>query len=257
MADLYQISELRLAAEKMGPVGVGPTIVLLHEGLGSITQWRDFPQRIHTVTGLPVLIYDRAGYGRSDPGSVNYAADFMHREALETLPLVLESFNIDQPILVGHSDGASISLIAAASDLLNPVAVVTIAAHIFVEQAGLDGVQTATSNREHIVTGMARHHNQPDIAFDRWSNIWLDPSFRPFDIRQNLDQITCPLLVAQGDTDEYATPEMVNGILRRVPHAVGKFIPNCGHIAHKDQPDVLVETIVSFLSTQGIISTSS
>jgi len=257
VADLYQISGLRLAVETVGAAGAGPTIVMLHEGLGSITQWRNFPEQLHTATGLPVLLYDRAGYGRSEPGPSNYSADFMHLEALETLPLVLERFNIDQPILIGHSDGASISLIAAASELLDPVAVVTIAAHIFVEQAGLDGVQRATSNREHIVTGMARHHNQPDTAFDRWSNIWLDPSFGPFDIRQNLDQITCPLLVTQGDQDEYATPEMVNGLLRRVPHAVGKFIPNCGHIAHKDQPGVLVEEIVSFLSAQGIISNTS
>jgi Predicted hydrolases or acyltransferases (alpha/beta hydrolase superfamily) len=166
--------------------------------------------------------------------------------------LVLERFDIDQPILIGHSDGASISLIAAASDSLDPLAVITIAAHIFVEQAGLDGVQAAKSNREQIVQGMSRHHDRPEIAFDRWSNIWLDPSFATFDIRQNLDRITCPLLVIQGDQDEYATPEMVHGVTQRVPHAVGKFIPDCGHITHKDQPKLLIDIIRKFLLSTGL-----
>ena len=252
MTDLYQVAGLRLAVATNGAVGTGPTIVMLHEGLGSITQWRDFPDQMHTATGLPVLTYDRAGYGRSDAGTSQYAADFLHREALETLPLVLERFDIHQPILIGHSDGASISLIAAASDSLDPLAVITIAAHIFVEQAGLDGVQAAKSNREQIVQGMSRHHDRPEIAFDRWSDIWLDPSFATFDIRQNLDRITCPLLVIQGEQDEYATPEMVHGVTQRVSHAVGKFIPDCGHIAHKDQPKLLIDIIRKFLLSTGL-----
>ena len=256
MADIHEISGLRLAVETTGTIGIGPTIVMLHEGLGSITQWRDFPHRVHTATGLPVLTYDRSGYGRSEAGPTRYGPDFMHHEALEILPALLQYFEISQPILLGHSDGASIALIAAASDLLDPVAVITIAAHIFVESAGLTGVRAAKERRDRIVEGMARHHHQPSAAFDRWSTIWLDPSFETFDICENLAEISCPLLVLQGDRDEYATEEMVHGIIQRVPQAIGKFISECGHIAHKDQPDLLIEEIGSFLSTQGTTSIS-
>lgn len=256
MTDIHEISGLRLAVETTGAIGIGPTIVMLHEGLGSITQWRDFPDRIHAATGLPVVAYDRSGYGRSGPGPAQYGPDFMHCEALEILPALLQNFEISQPILLGHSDGASIALIAAASDLLDPVGVITIAAHIFVEPAGLNGVRVAKERRDQIVEGMARHHHQPAIAFDRWSTIWLDPSFETFDICEILSNISCPLLVLQGDHDEYATEEMVHGIIQRVPQAVGKFISQCGHIAHKDQPDVLIEEIVSFLSMQGTTSIS-
>jgi len=254
MTDIHEISGLRLAVETTGAIGIGPTIVMLHEGLGSITQWRDFPDRVHAATGLPVVRYDRSGYGRSEPGPARYGPDFMHHEALEILPALLQYFDISQPILLGHSDGASIALIAAASDLLDPVAVITIAAHIFVEPAGLNGVRAAKERRDQIVEGMARHHHQPAVAFDRWSTIWLDPSFKTFDIRENLADISCPLLVLQGDHDEYATEEMVHGIIQRVPHATGKFISECGHTAHKDQPDLLIEEIGSFLSTPGTTS---
>ncbi len=256
MSDLYEIAGLRLAVKTTGTIGVGPTIVMLHEGLGSITQWRDFPDRIHAATGLPVVAYDRSGYGRSELGPAKYGPDFMHHEALEILPALLQSFEISEPILLGHSDGASIALIAAASELLNPIGVVTIAAHIFVEPAGLHGVQGAKERRDLIVKGMARHHHEPAIAFDRWSTIWLDPRFESFDIREMLGAITCPLLVLQGDHDEYATEEMVDGIIQRVPQATGRFISHCGHIAHKDQPDVLIEEIVAFLSTLGNNSVS-
>ena len=107
MTDIHEISGLRLAVETTGAIGVGPTIVMLHEGLGSITQWRDFPDRIHVATGLPVVAYDRSGYGRSESGPAQYGPDFMHREALEILPALLQNFEISQPILLGHSDPAS------------------------------------------------------------------------------------------------------------------------------------------------------
>ena len=251
MSEIHEISGLRLAVETTGAIGRGPTVVMLHEGLGSITQWHDFPDRVHAATGLPVVTYDRSGYGRSQPGPTRYGPDFMHREALEILPALLQYFEISQPILLGHSDGASIALIAAASDLLDPLGVITIAAHIFVEPAGLNGVRAAKERREQIVEGMARHHDHPAVAFDRWSEIWLDPSFETFDICDGLGDISCSLLVMQGDRYEYATEEMVHGIVQRVPQAIGKFIPDCGHIVHRDQPDLLTQEILSFLSTQG------
>ena len=249
MSEIHEISGLRLAVQTNGAIGRGPTVVMLHEGLGSITQWHDFPDRVHAATGLPVLAYDRSGYGRSEPGPARYGPDFMHREALEILPALLQYFEISQPILLGHSDGGSIALIAAASDLLEPLGVITIAAHIFVEPAGLNGVRAAKERRDLIVEGMARHHDQPAVAFDRWSKIWLDPSFETFDICDSLGDVSCALLVMQGDRDEYATEEMIHGIVQRVPQAIGRFISDCGHVAHRDQPDLLIQEILSFLST--------
>ena len=247
MIEFVKVSGEQIAAKTLGVLDGRPTIVMLHEGLGSITQWRDLPDSIHALTGLPVLLYDRSGYGRSSANNSQYEPDFMHLEASETLPALLKQLNISKPILFGHSDGGTISLIAASSPMVSPTAVVTIAAHIFVESAVIEGVQSAVARRNLIVDGMSRHHSDPETTFDRWAKIWLDPRFATFDIRNLLSKITCPLLVLQGDRDEYATEEMVHGVTREVPHATGTFIPECGHIAHRDQPKFLVEQFVKFL----------
>ena len=247
MTEFVKVSEDQIAVKTLGVLDGRPTIVMLHEGLGSITQWRDLPDSIHTATGLPVLLYDRSGYGRSSASSSHYNTDFMHLEARETLPTLLRQLNISKPILFGHSDGGTISLIAASSPEVRPRAVVTIAAHIFVESAVIDGVQAAVARRDSIVEGMSRHHLDPDTTFDRWAKIWLDPRFAAFDIRSLLSKIKCPLLVLQGDRDEYATEEMVHGVTREASHAIGTFIPDCGHIAHRDQPRFVLEQFVKFL----------
>ena len=248
MTELIDVAGSPLAVKIIGGIADGPTVVMLHEGLGCITQWRDLPDRIHSTTGLPVVSYDRSGYGRSPWGVKRYAATFMHEEAQLTLPVLLQNLNINQPVLIGHSDGGTIALIAAACGSVTPIAVATIAAHIFVEQAGLDGVNAATSRRNQIVEGMSRHHNDAAATFDRWSSIWRDPDFASFDMSDILTNISCPLLVLQGDRDEYATAEMVHGVTRRVPHAIGRFLPDCGHIAHRDQPDLVAAELTRFVS---------
>ena len=248
MTELIDVAGSPLAVKTIGSITNGPTVVMLHEGLGSITQWRDLPDRIHSTTGLPVVAYDRSGYGRSPAGARRYTATFMYEEAQLTLPALLDSLKIDQPVLVGHSDGGTIALIAAACGSVTPVAVATIAAHTFVEQAGLDGVNAATTRRNQMVEGMSRHHNDAATTFDRWSHIWRDPDFASFDMSDILTDISCPLLVLQGDRDEYATVEMVYGVTRRVPHAIGRFLPDCGHITHRDQPDLVVAELTRFFN---------
>tara|TARA_Y100001970_G_scaffold258429_1_gene338299 strand:+ start:16640 stop:17410 length:771 start_codon:yes stop_codon:yes gene_type:complete len=247
VTEFVKVVEEQIAVKTLGALGDRPTVVMLHEGLGSITQWRDLPDKIHDATGLPVVVYDRSGYGRSSSRNSQYGPQFMHREASETLPVLLQELHVSKPILFGHSDGGTIALIAAASSEVEPLAVATIAAHIFVESAVIDGVQAAVARRNLIVEGMSRHHADPDSTFDRWADIWLNPKFTAFDIRGLLSKIKCPLLVLQGDRDEYATEEMVHGVTREVPHAVGTFIPECGHLAHRDQPTFLVEEFVKFL----------
>jgi pimeloyl-ACP methyl ester carboxylesterase len=221
---------------------------MLHEGLGCITQWSDIPDRLHDTTGLPVVIYDRSGYGRSSSGPSSYGPDFMYEEANHTLPDLLDLLAIKEPVLVGHSDGGTIGLLAAASGRVPATAVITIAAHIFVEQVCLNGVREITRRRGQMLAGMARHHNAPAATFDRWSDVWLDPEFAKFDMRGQLSKIKCPLLVLQGDRDEYATVEMIHGITRRVPHVIGRFIAECGHIAHRDQPELVVAELTNFLN---------
>ncbi len=221
---------------------------MLHEGLGCITQWSDIPDRLHSSTGLPVVVYDRSGYGRSSSGPSSYSQDFMYGEAEHPLPDLLDLLAIKEPVLVGHSDGGTIALIAAALGHVPATAVITIAAHIFVEQACINGVREITRRRGQILTGMARHHNEPATTFDRWSNVWHDAEFAKFDMRADLPKIKCPLLVLQGDRDEYATAEMIHGITSKVPHAIGRFIADCGHIAHREQPELVVAELTNFLS---------
>lgn len=253
MSELHEVAGTQLAVRALGVLGDQPTIVMLHEGLGSITQWHDLPEQIHGSTGLPVVAYDRGGYGRSPLDTKYYDPEFMHREALETLPALLKHLGVQRPVLFGHSDGGTISLIAATSPEVAPLAVITIAAHIFVEPAVVKGVGAAKARRNQIVKGMSRHHDNAGATFDRWANVWLDPLFAKFDICSILSRITCPLLILQGDRDEYATEEMVHGVTQRVPQALGRFIPDCGHIAHRDQPEALVENLGGFLMQTGVI----
>ena len=246
--EFFEVDGAQLAVRCIGDPSIGPTLVMLHEGLGCITQWSDMPDRLHNSTGLPVVVYDRSGYGRSSPGPSYYGPNFMYDEAERSLPDLLNLLAIKEPVLFGHSDGGTIALIAAASGRVPATAVVTIAAHIFVEEACLNGVREITRRRDQVLTGMARHHNDPATTFDRWSNVWQDPKFAQFDMRGDLPQIKCPLLVLQGDRDEYATAEMIQGVTDKVPHAIGHFLNECGHIAHREQPELVVAELTNFLN---------
>ena len=252
MSESNTVPPLDIAFRVWGSIEKGPVVVLLHEGLGSITQWRDFPSQLHANTGLTVMAYDRSGYGRSAAGEPKYDADFMHREALEALPELLARLHISEPILIGHSDGGTIALIHAASPSNHPKALVTIAAHAYVEDIAVNQIKAATHRRSEIVKGLAQHHNDPENAFDRWANVWLSGDFQAFDIRSDNRDITCPVLVIQGDVDEYATKNMLPGIASSIENAESCLVSDCGHIVHKDQPDVLISEIKMFLHRNAI-----
>lgn len=219
-------------------------VVMLHEGLGSITQWRDLPLRIHQATGATVYAYDRAGYGRSEgefPST--YRPDFMHHEALDILPRLLEAMQISKVTLFGHSDGASIALIAAAESVAAQ-SVGVVAPHVHVEEVCLQGIQTIASQRDAVVRGLGRHHTRPDVVFDRWRDIWLDPEFAAWNIEDVLPHVTAPIVAAQGRQDEYATDAMIELIVENAPNATGGFFDDCGHVAHRDQPDAVLRLAV-------------
>ena len=225
-----------------------PMIVMLHEGLGSITQWRELPEVLARRCGLDVIAYDRSGYGRSDPVPETYSDGFMEREATDVLPAVLHELGVRSPVLIGHSDGASISLIAAGLESVVPLGVAVIAPHSFIEDVCIDGIRAIDSQREPVISGLARHHDHPRLAFERWRDVWLTPQFRDWDIRPLIERIACPVLVLQGDGDQYGTEAQVSTIVRSAPDASGHILADCGHVAHRDQPGQIADYLVEFVS---------
>jgi pimeloyl-ACP methyl ester carboxylesterase len=231
--------------------GDGPVLVFLHEGLGSVAMWRDFPQRLCEAAGLRGLVYSRPGYGKSTPRPANepWRPDFMHRQAREVLPALLEALDVQRPFLFGHSDGGSIALLYAASlpDALRGA--IVMAPHILVEEVSVTSIAQAREayRTTDLRSRLARYHDDVDSAFGGWNDIWLSPAFRDWSIEDELPSIRCPLLAIQGVDDEYGTLEQVRGIARRVPQAQLLELPGCGHSPHKDQPDAVIAAATAFL----------
>jgi len=230
-----------------GRAGSAP-LVLLHEGLGSVGLWRDFPQRLAQATGRRTVAYSRHGHGQSDPPAKPRTPAFMHEEALEVLPELLDGLEIPKPVLVGHSDGASIALIHAAH---HPVeAVVAIAPHVFVEEICLREIEKAKTAYEltDLRDRLARHHRDPDAAFFGWNDVWLDPAFPNWDITGELDHITCPLLLIQGERDQYGTLAQLDAIEGRAKGSVTRVHLDCKHSPPTEMPAETVGAIATFVN---------
>ncbi len=228
-----------------------PTLVFLHEALGSVSQWRDFPARLTARLGAQALIYSRSGHGRSRPLAGPRGDDYLHIEALTVLPALLAHFEIRAPILFGHSDGASIALIHAAAAAVPVHALVLEASHAFVEEITLQGIRAAVADWETttLASKLARYHDHAPSLFRAWQETWLSDQFRAWTIEPLLPKITCPVLVIQGENDQYGTPEQVSAILRGVTGpAEGHLLPNCGHSPHREQPERVMKLSESFLS---------
>ena len=239
-------------------VGTGaataPLMVFLHEGLGSLAMWKDFPALLCAAAGLRGLVYSRPGYGRSTPRAAaeTWAPDFMHRQAHEVLPALLRALGIDvreqPPWLFGHSDGGSIALLHAASHPVAGVAVV--APHLFVEDVSVASIQQARQAYTHgkLKAGLAKYHDDPDSAFHGWNDVWLSPAFRSWNIEAQIAGITAPLLAVQGEDDEYGTLAQIRNIQAQVPRAQLLEIPRCGHSPHRDQPQRLIDAVRAFVA---------
>jgi pimeloyl-ACP methyl ester carboxylesterase len=232
-----------------------PLIVFLHEGLGSVAMWKDFPQRLCDAAATRGLVYSRPGYGRStarEPGEA-WAPDFMHRQAHEVLPSLLAALRIDPKRerlwLFGHSDGASIALLYAARHSQQLAGVIVLAPHILVEDVSVASIAQAreayagTDLRQRL----SKYHADPDSAFWGWNRVWLDPSFRHWSIENQPATIACPLLAVQGIDDEYGTLEQIRGIQRRLPHAALLELAACGHSPQRDQPERLIAAAADFI----------
>ena len=235
------------------PAGAdGPTLVFLHEGLGSVRMWRDWPARLCAQLGCAGLVYSRQGYGQSEPvpdvrGAGRLTPDYMHREAWEVLPALLASQGIDRPVLLGHSDGASIALLHASRYPVS--AVIVMAPHLMVEDIAVQAIGEATAAFESggLREKLARHHADVDSAFWQWNDVWLSPGFRSFDIRPDCRRIGAPLLAIQGLGDEYGTLAQLDELARAAPQTVQLRLPECGHSPQRDQPDNTLEAVVRFL----------
>lgn len=232
------------------PPTQAPSLILLHEGLGSVALWRDFPEKIATITGLGVLAYSRQGYGQSDPCDLPRPLDYMEREARDVLPLVLDQTGIQSCILLGHSDGASI---AALHQALAPdprvQGLILMAPHFFVEPPALDSIRNVrTAWREtDLPQRLGKYHADPQNAFQGWNEAWLDPGFASWDITQCIDHFRVPCLAFQGDMDEYGTTEHLNVIRQRSAAPVETHVLDaCGHSPQKDQPEETLRLIAEF-----------
>lgn len=241
----------RLEAVCYGPrPDKAPTIVMLHEGLGCVSLWRDFPQNLARATGLGVFAWSRAGYGQSDPAELPRPLDYMAREAIEFLPGILEAIDFRGGILLGHSDGASIAAIYAGYVEDHRVhGLVLVAPHFFTEPDGLQSIAEAKSAYE---TGdlrdkLAQYHKNVDNAFRGWNDAWLDPGFKSWNIADALDYLRIPVLAIQGADDQYGTLAQIREIEDRSSAPVDVVIlPDCRHYPHAKQPEATLSAIAEF-----------
>jgi len=227
-----------------------PTIVMLHEGLGSLALWKDFPQRLAARTGCSVLVYSRYGHGSSDKLIEKRPVEFMHHEGEVVLPELLDELGIVRPILLGHSDGGSISLIFAGKYPERPRAMILEAPHVFVEDLSVASITQAKVNYQttDLPQKLGRYHQQVDATFWGWNDIWLDPEFRAWNIEEYLPAIRCPILCIQGEEDEYGTIAQVEATKACVPTTEILMLPNCKHSPHRDQPEATLDRMAEFVA---------
>ena len=261
-ASLMSVAGLQLETLHLPAASAGqPTLVFLHEGLGSVAMWRDWPLQLAAPLGCGVLVYSREGYGRSSPhGDVRGPAriengrhlgrwqpDYMHREALQVLPALLQALQIERPVLLGHSDGGTIALLHAAH---HPVAgCIVMAPHVRVEDISIRAIEAARQAFEQggLRQRLRAYHDDVDGAFWQWNDVWLSQAFRSYDIRAEIAAITSPLLAIQGEDDPYGTLARIDDIARAVPHAQRLKLPACGHSPHRDQPAAVAQAVQDFM----------
>ena len=233
-----------------------PLLVFLHEGLGSLSMWKDFPQLLCQAAGVRGLVYSRPGYGRSTPRAAGEAwgLDFMHRQAQQVLPALLRALGVQGRYwLLGHSDGGSIALLHAAHAPQRLAGAIVVAPHILVEDLSVASIEQARVAYEQgeLKQGLAKYHDDPDSAFYGWNRIWLHPHFLAWTIEAEVAAIRCPVLAVQGLDDVYGTLEQIRGIQRRVQHAQLLELGQCGHSPHRDQPEALIQAVTAFIHSHG------
>jgi pimeloyl-ACP methyl ester carboxylesterase len=226
-------------------------MVFLHGGLGCVGMWRDFPDRVASATGCGALVYSRLGYGASDPVRGPWPLRFMHDEALDVLPAVIERFKLEEVILFGHSDGASIAIVYAGARRRAVRALVLEAPHVFVERICIDSIRRIAQSYEStdLRERLARYHgDNTDSMFRTWTDVWLRPEFSQWNIEEYLPKITSPVLVVQCEDDEYGTLAQVDAVLGQVEGpAKSLVLSHCGHSPHSRRLDEVLEAVSRFV----------
>ncbi|KGD89870.1 alpha/beta hydrolase [Achromobacter sp. RTa] len=232
-----------------------PLLVFLHEGLGSVSMWKDWPRQLCEAAGCRGLVYSRYGYGQSTPRppQEKWPVDFMHGQAREVLPALLRALGVDarqdKPVLFGHSDGGSIALLYAAMHPDAVSGIVVAAPHILIEDVTVSSIEEARRAYQEtdLRARLGRHHADADSAFWGWNDVWLDPAFRAWNIEEYLPRIACPVLAIQGVDDEYGTLAQIRGIRRLAPQTELLEISDCRHSPHKDQPARVIQAVAAFV----------
>jgi pimeloyl-ACP methyl ester carboxylesterase len=248
----FTVDGKRIEAAWHGPPpDRAPTLVLLHEGLGCVATWKDFPKLLAERTGCGVLVYSRPGYGKSDPAPLPWRPSYMHDEANTVLPAVLDQAKVRKAILVGHSDGASIAAILAGSRQDFRIrGLVLMAPHFFVEDMGLRAIEAAKTAYDtgSLRARLARYHDHVDVAFRGWSGAWLDPAFRAWRIDDCVAHIRVPILIIQGEDDEYGTVAQVQLAEDDAYCPVDvTMLADCRHSPHLDQPEATLTAVAAFV----------
>ena len=243
--DRFEYAEIPAARD-----GV-PPLLLLHEGLGSVSMWRDFPYQLAAATGARTLIYSRLGYGRSSARRTPWSNRFMHEEARDVLPALREALGLGRPVLVGHSTGASIALLHAAHDLAGVAGVVAMAPLVDVEEGNLASIREAREIFETTAwrAKLARHHDHPiEQVFAGWNDTWLDEGFRDWSIAAELASISCPVLALGGRDDPYSSPRQLELVRDNAAGPVEVvLLRDCGHVPYRDEPHAVLHAVRDFI----------
>ena len=252
MMPFVDVAGHRLEVDRID--GRPPVLVFLHEGLGCIARWRGDPRAIAEATGCAALVYGRRGYGRSEPAPRPWSLGFMHDEARRVLPAILAEEGVDDAVLVGHSDGASIALVYAGEIRERVRGVVAMAPHVLVEDVCVRSIAALRAAYDDPTTGvrdkLAKHHADVDGAFLGWSGAWLDPAFRAWDLTPILPGVRVPVLVIQGEDDEYGTLAQVDAVCGGVSAKATRLVlPGCGHAPLRDAPTATRAAIAAFVAS--------
>jgi len=251
------IRNRQLQAKKIehcdGEAAFRPVLVFLHEGLGCLDMWKDFPESVSAMTGCDALVFDRWGHGGSDPiDSGNIDADYHSEEAWQFLPAVLDHFNIQNAFFIGHSDGGTIALLFAAKFSERTVGIITEAAHVFVDDLTLHGIrETVCAYRTaNLKSRLEKHHgHKVEPLFWRWADTWLSETFASWNIESCLKDIKCPVFALQGKDDRYGTVAQLESIAAKVSGpSRALLVPECGHVPHQQQPEIVLDCVSAFVA---------